>query len=66
MGNSCIVRIKLNDNTIFMSDEVTSIFYDHDKGEEIVTLCLNGRSISFNLNSIEVLQLYPKNSKVDK
>lgn len=66
MNNSCIARIKFNDNTTFISDEVTSIFYDHNKDKEIVTLCLNGRSISFDLDSIEVLQLYPKNSKVDK
>lgn len=62
MNNNCVVRIKLNNNSTFMSDEVTSIFYDYDQNKEIVTLHLNGRSISFDLNSIEMLQLYPKTS----
>lgn len=64
--NKCIVRVKFKDNTTFMSDEVSSIFYDHDKGKEMVTLCLIGRSVSFDLDNIEVLQLYPKTLIVDK
>lgn len=65
-SNNCIVRVKFKDNTTFMSDEISSIFYDRDKSKEMVTLCLIGRSVSFNLDDIEILQLYPKSPTVDK
>lgn len=64
--NKCIVRVKLNNHTTFMSDEVSSILYDHNKGKDMVTLCLTGQSVSFNLDDIEILQLYPKSPTVDK
>ena len=62
-GNNCIVRVKLNDNTTFMTDEASTILHDHQNGKEIITICLIGRSVSFNVDDIEMLWLYPKDSE---
>ena len=61
-GNNCIVRVKLNNNTTFMTDEANTILHDYQSGKEMITICLIGRSVSFNLDDIEMLQLYPKES----
>lgn len=61
-GNNCIVRVKLNNNTTFMTDEAGTILHDYQNGKEMITICLIGRSVSFNLDDIEMLQLYPKES----
>ena len=61
IGKDLIIRIKLNDHTTFMSDEVVSILYDIDSEErEIVNIFLHGRKVSYYLDDIEMLQLYPK------
>lgn len=61
IGKNLIVKIKLNDHTTFMSDEVVSILYDIDSEErEMVTVFLRGKKVSYYLDDIEMLQLYPK------
>ena len=61
IGKDLIIRIKLNDHTTFMSDEVVSILYDIDSAErEIVDIFLHSRKVSYYLDDIEMLQLYPK------
>ena len=61
IGKNLIVRIKLNNNTTFMSDEAVSILYDIDSEErEMVTVFLRNRKVSYYLDDIEMLQLYPK------
>lgn len=60
-GKDFIIRIKLNDHTTFMSDEVVSILYDIDSKErEMVNIFLQSKKVSYYLDDIEMLQLYPK------
>lgn len=61
-GNNCIVRVKFKNDTTFMTDEVNTILHEYQQGKEIITICRVGRSISFNLDDIKMLQLYPKGS----
>ena len=61
--NNCIVRVKFNDNTTFMTDEASTILHDYQNGKEMITICLIGRSVSFNVDDIEMLWLYPKDSE---
>ena len=65
-GNNCIVRVKLRDNTTFITDEASMILHEYQHGKEMITICLIGRSVSFLIENIKILQLYPKTSKVDK
>ena len=66
MSKLMTARIRLNDTETFMSDDVTSILYDHLNGEDFLQIfTTKGTTKKFYLDDILSFQFYPTERSVD-